>query len=99
MYRYAMMLDFGQGVPVDKKKAVEYYKLAAGNGNIEAMFDYAFHCSIGDVIQKDTYEAIRYYEMAANKGHEDAKYNYEQLTGKKFKPIKYYDLDYYSDDE
>lgn len=41
MPRYAMILDYVVGVPVDETEAARYYKMSADNGNVSSMFIYS----------------------------------------------------------
>ena len=94
-YSYAKMLDYGQGIQVDKKKAMDYYKLASRK-HPEARFDTAMKLFIGDGIERNVDGALFYYKLAARDGDMEAKYNYEQITGKE---LIFDENDHYEEDE
>ena len=63
MITYATMLYKGDGIAVNKKEAVRYYKMAADKGNENAMFIYAAMLYKGDGIAVNKIEAARYYKI------------------------------------
>lgn len=65
-------LDNGDGVPINKKKAIEYYKKAADSGNVDGMVNYAYKLFNGDGVPTNKEESIKYYEMAAKNGNKQA---------------------------
>lgn len=71
--KYAHMAFQGDGIPVDKKEAAKYFKMAADKGYSGAMFFYAEMLERGDGIPSDMKESHKYYQMAADNGNEDAK--------------------------
>lgn len=66
----------GIDVPVDKKKAAKYCKIAADKGHPKAMNNYATMLSNGDGIPIDTKTAAQYYKMSAEKRLPEGMYNY-----------------------
>ena len=58
----------GDGVPIDKVQAIEWFRMAAEQGNAKAQFNLgsAFHS------QKDTQEAVKWFRKAAEQGNIDA---------------------------
>lgn len=48
MINYAIMLQYGDGVNIDKCEALRYYKMAAGRGDEFVMTNYAAMLSNGD---------------------------------------------------
>ena len=69
MNNYNSILDKKEWVPISKEEILGYYKVAADNGNICAMFEYGammLNEETGIAINKE--EAIKYIKMAADKG-------------------------------
>jgi TPR repeat protein len=52
----------------DYKTAVDHFKLAAEQGNIDAQFWYAWHCYHGIGVRKDEKEAATWWRKAAEQG-------------------------------
>lgn len=79
MYRY------GDGVDISGITAIEWYKKAADNDEIDAILAIAEIYSEGQIILQDLEIAIHYYKMAAEKGNSTALYKlgelYENGTG------------------
>ncbi|KAK8890602.1 hypothetical protein M9Y10_035381 [Tritrichomonas musculus] len=65
MYYYGMMLYEGRGIPMNKKEAGKYLKMAADAGYANAMKDYSYMLSNGDGIPIDKKEAKRYSELVS----------------------------------
>lgn len=76
MYKYAIKLENGDGIAVNKREAARYYKMASDNGNKNAMNEYAAMLNKGDEIAVKEREAVRYFKMAADNGHINAMFNY-----------------------
>ena len=72
MCNYAYMLNHGLGLQTDKEEAARYYKMAADEGNANAMFIYACMLENGDGIAPNEAEASIYYKKAADNGNEEA---------------------------
>ena len=72
MYKYAQMLDKGEGVKMNKEEAIRYYRMAADNGDRNAMFKYAEMLDKGEGVPMNIVEAFKYYRMAADKGDNEA---------------------------
>ena len=62
----------GDGVPQDKKKAIELYQKASDMGNTNAMFKLALCYEKGDGVSQDKKKAIELFERAADMGHTNA---------------------------
>lgn len=56
-----MMLETGDGIPIDKKEAAKLYKTAANKGNINAIYNYAQMLINGDGVPVDKAEAAKYF--------------------------------------
>jgi len=65
----------GLGVPEDDKKAAEWYKLAAGRGDANAMFALAMFRMEGRVGPRDRVESAKWLAAAAKLGHPIAAYD------------------------
>ncbi len=76
MNNYAVMLENGKGVAMNKEEAARYYKIAADKGDIYAMYNYALILENGKGVAMNKEEAARYYKMAADNGDIDAMNNY-----------------------
>ena len=61
------------------KNAIKFYKMAADNGNIEAMFDYAYKLDNDYGNTNNKQEVIKYYKMAVDKGSSDAMFMYASI--------------------
>ena len=79
MNAYALMLDKGLGVDIDKKEAIRYYKMAIDKGNDKAMNNYALLLHHGDGVAVDKEEAIKYYKKSIEKGNTSAMNNYAYM--------------------
>lgn len=62
----------GDGVPVDKARAAELYRIAADKGDMEAQYDLAFMLDSAEGIPEDRAEAERYFILSADQGDTDA---------------------------
>ena len=76
MQAYAMMLDNGVGISVNKKEA----SAAADKGNTDAMYEYGIKILDDNLIPDSKKEAARYIKMAADKGNENAIHFYNENT-------------------
>lgn len=72
--------DLG-GVDVDFKEAAYWYRKAAKNGHVEAMYALAEMYEEGRGVEQDIDEAVKWYREASEKGHLTAKTMLERLTG------------------
>ena len=63
------------GCPQDFEKAVEYARMAAEAGNVDAQFRLAICYDFGKGVALSHEEAARWYLKAAGQGHADAQYN------------------------
>lgn len=61
---------------MNKEEAAKYYKIAADNGQINAMNNYALMIDNGEGVKMNKEEAAKYYKIAADKGDINAIYNY-----------------------
>lgn len=64
----------GEGVPMDKSKAAEWYQKAAVQGNAWAQMGLGWLHSIGEGVPKDPTKAAEWYEKAAAQGNSEAQY-------------------------
>ena len=65
----------GQGLPLNRKKALESYYQAAKLGSVEANHSIAVAYFNGDGIAKDIEKAINHFKIAAIGGHEKARWH------------------------
>ena len=65
----------GQGVPVDKAKAVQWYRKAAVQGNRDAQYSLAVAHAFGDGVARSDAEALLWYRRAAEQGSAIAQYS------------------------
>ena len=68
MYKYAWNLELGDGVNINKKVALKYYKMAAEKGNVKSMVKCAEMTYYGKGVPENKKTAIKYYKMAADAG-------------------------------
>jgi hypothetical protein len=66
------MYETGLGVPVDYKKAREYYEKAANQGLAAAQFNLGYMYEMGWGVPINFTQARKYYEKAANQGLKEA---------------------------
>ena len=62
----------GEGVKMDKAKAIEYWMKAARNGHAEAQYSIASCFDLGVGIANDKARAFYWYKKAADQGNADA---------------------------
>ncbi len=65
----------GEGVPVDKAKAVQWYRKAAVQGNRDAQYNLAVAYAFGDSVARNDAEALLWYRRAAEQGSAIAQYS------------------------
>lgn len=63
---YATVLDFGLGVPKDRKTALEWYRKSAQGGFAQAMMRVAVAYFSGELGERDYVEALKWAASAAN---------------------------------
>ena len=64
--------DLGWGTPVDKARAAECFRIAAGRGLDWAMYNYATALALGDGVAEDKAAALGWFEKAAALGNAKA---------------------------
>ena len=69
------MYERGYGVPQDDKEAVNWYRLAAEQGNAAAQYNLGLLYEKGKGVPQDDKEAVRLYRLAAEQGDADAQGN------------------------
>jgi TPR repeat protein len=75
----AELYDKGQGIALDRKKAVIWYRFAANAGNREARFAYANILAKGKLVPLDKKAAQKFMKLAADAGHDKAQFNLAQM--------------------
>lgn len=68
-------IDAGDGAPVNKKKAFQYYLAAARSGVSRAMNNIGYMLRVGDGVEENKEEALEWYLKAAKAGDMDAQYH------------------------
>ena len=53
------MLNNGEGIPVDYKESIKYYKMAIDKGNSDAMYNYAVMLKNGQGVPIDCREVTK----------------------------------------
>ena len=66
------MLRYGEGVPVNKKEAIKYYKLAISRGNKDALSMYIQMIQFDECTETDKEESIEFLKKAIERGDSDA---------------------------
>jgi len=78
-YRLGLLYYMGQGVPEDENQAVFYWKKAASQGSVDAMFHlgsaYLFGNQAARTVPDPDREAATWYFQAASAGHPEAQYH------------------------
>jgi TPR repeat protein len=74
-YNLGVMYDNGEGVPLDDKEAIKWYRLAAEQGNAKAQHNLALMYNNGEGVPQDYAEAVKWYRIAAEQGHAKAQNN------------------------
>lgn len=78
-YRLGMLYYHGQGVAEDEKMAIYWWKKAAAQGNVEAMFQlgsaFLFGSQTAKFVPDPDREAAMWYFQAASAGHAEAQYH------------------------
>lgn len=59
----------GQGVQQDHVLAAMYYKMAADQGDIDALHNLGLISYIGQGVEQNFEDAFKYYKLAADLGH------------------------------
>ena len=65
----------GDGVSVDKQKAVELWQKAAELGNDKAQYNLGACYNDGDGVEKNKEEAVKWFRKAAEQGNAEAQFN------------------------
>ena len=65
----------GEGVAVDKAKAIDWYRKAAAHGNRDAQYNLAVAYAFGDGAARNDAEALIWYRRAAEQGSAIAQYS------------------------
>lgn len=76
MINYAIMLYAEEGVQIDRKEALNYFRIAADKGHQEEMFKYTYIQNIEKRIIVNKEESSKYYKMAADKRNLQEMCNY-----------------------
>ncbi len=79
-FKLAECYRLGCGVATDMSKAVQLYRLAADQGEVDAQLRLGQSLQLGAGIEKDEKEAVRLYRNLSDKGHPEA----QCLLGKCF---------------
>jgi uncharacterized protein len=74
-FTVGFMYAKGEGVAIDKKKAVEWCSRSAEQGYAEAQYNLGILYAKGDGVPKDLRKSVLWYTKAANRGYADAQLN------------------------
>ncbi|CAA7627237.1 putative Beta-lactamase [Candidatus Terasakiella magnetica] len=74
-FRAGLLLEKGQGGPVDATAAVVYYRQAADNGVAAAQVNLGHLLEQGFGVRRDPTEAARWYRLAADQGSAAGQFN------------------------
>ena len=81
MYNYATLLALGEGVPLDRAAALDWFRKAAATGNAKAInFVGSFH-EDGWVVERDVAAAALCYARAAQGGDFRGCFNHARMLG------------------
>jgi TPR repeat protein len=69
------MYTFGDGVAQDHAEAVRWYRKAADQDNVNALFNLGVQYDKGQGVREDYTEAAKYYRKAADQGLGQAQFN------------------------
>lgn len=82
-FRYAQILQTGDGVQPNAREALRYYKIGANNGNVDSMCCIAQLLDSGAVgVPVNKKEAVKYYRRAAENGKAEAMFYYAAFLEK-----------------
>ncbi|KAK8892326.1 hypothetical protein M9Y10_029552 [Tritrichomonas musculus] len=73
-YSLGILYSIGKGVQIDKKKAFDYYMMAAEQGHVNAMFSVASCYSYGKGTELNKEKAFEFYLKAAEQGLDKAQF-------------------------
>ena len=68
-FNLGKMYEFGQGVPQDDAKAVEWYRKAAEQGYASAQKNLGVMYEFGQGVPQDDTKAVEWYRKAAEQGY------------------------------
>jgi TPR repeat protein len=80
-YWVGSMYASGQGVRIQLREAVKWYRLAADKGHPEAQYHLGFMYRVGNGVTRDETESVQWYRKAAEQGHGYAQFNLGSLYG------------------
>ncbi|AWL28067.1 hypothetical protein A7P53_01740 [Acinetobacter defluvii] len=87
LYNLAFLTQAGQGTPVDKKKALQYYQQSSDKGYSVASYALAKAYETGDLgVKQDQAKARQYLEKSSKQGFDDATTEYAFLLFAEDKP-------------
>ena len=67
---------------MNRKESAKYFKMAADNGDVFAMYQYSKKVHIDDGVKKDLNEQFKYLKMAADKENLEEMFSYAVLLDK-----------------
>jgi len=77
-YEYALLLSYGEGVPMDPAEAAGRFRQAADWGYDRAQYAYGLCLLDGRGVPRDTLAATEYFRLAAAQDHKEAKKEYTE---------------------
>ena len=72
---------FGQGVAVDEREGVAWYRRAAEQGNSGGQFGLGMAYAIGAGVPQDYVDAHKWLNLAASRGHDRAREQRDNVAG------------------
>lgn len=78
-----IIFHFGNGVPQDVDKALDWYRLAADQGHVDAQYALGEMYFYGDGIPQNSAKAYKWIRLAAMQGDSDAQYYLGRIYSKK----------------
>ena len=74
LYRLGMLYENGtNGVRKDEKEAIDWFRKAANQGNLDAQYNLGRCYKNGDGVNQDMLRAAKWFYKAAKQGDKDAK--------------------------
>src|SRR5262249_2351011 len=73
--KFGSMYATGQGVPLDFKEAVKWFRKAADQGYANAQYNLGVAYFEGSGVPQDFKEAVKWFRKAADQGNDEAQFN------------------------
>ena len=78
---YAFILFIGEGIQIDMKEAIKYFKLAAEQGEVHSMLFYAEELRRGkeNILEKNKAESQKLFNLAMQRSNKQELLNYMRI--------------------